>query len=85
MTTMKAVLEGQFPDFASQNAFQAASARAELEKVGALLGDAYDRLERIAEEAEKNGGTGEVALLREAAATVIEAARLATVVHDSSA
>jgi hypothetical protein len=85
MTTMKAVLEGEFPDFASQNALRVASARAELEKVGALLGDAYDRLEQIAEEAEKNGGAGEAALLREAAATVIEAARLATVVHDRSA
>jgi hypothetical protein len=81
MTKAKALFQGGDSDLASQNAPQVASADADLEKIGTLLGDAYDRLERAAEEAEEKGGVGDAALLREAAALVIEAARLATVVH----
>lgn len=85
MTMVKALPQGEFPDFASQNALRVASAEADLERIGALLGDAYDRLERTAEEAEERGGARDAARLREAAALVIEAARLATMVHGRSA
>ena len=85
MSTMKVMVQSGLPDFASQIALEVAKAQGNLEEIGGLLGEAYDRLERIAEEAEEKGIATDAALLREAAALILEAAQIATTVHGRSA